>query len=150
MSSPLSDVPLTGNLKVSSSNPLDSNPLLGGLSSKGPSHNSVLILSSETFLLITSPVSGDLGIVDVDMVCFVGGVPRPPPPRSSWKMGIVGAFSNAPFFCYTGMVKKSWNFQVIYGVGEYRASKDAEGWSSTSGEDGKCRSARAMQDLQKK
>ncbi len=65
-------------------------------------------------------------------------------------MGIVGAFSNAPFFRYTGMVRKVWNFQVIYGVGEYRASKDAEGWSATSGEDGKCRSARAMQDLQKK
>jgi hypothetical protein len=57
-----------------------------GLSRRGPSHNSVLMLSSEIILLIAF-LSG--GVVERgDIVGFVDDVPRPPP-RSSWKIGIL-------------------------------------------------------------
>jgi hypothetical protein len=71
---------------------LDSKALIGiflsssGLSRTGPSHNSVRILSSETRLVITFS-SG--GVVERGIIAgFVGGVPRPPP-RSSWKIGML-------------------------------------------------------------
>jgi hypothetical protein len=76
ISSTLSDVPCTGNLK------LDSVPSVGlalrspGLSGIGPSHNSVRILSSDTFLTITFPSGGDLETGEIED--FPGGVPRPP------------------------------------------------------------------------
>ena len=62
-----------------------------GLSSKGPSHNSVLILSSDTFLASTISPGGELA-----MGGMVGGDPWPPP-RSSWKMGMAELFGAPPY-----------------------------------------------------
>jgi hypothetical protein len=97
ISSTLSDVPCIGNLK------LDSNARVGiilsssGLSRTGPSHNSVRILSSETLLVITFS-SG--GVVEREIIAgFVGGVPRPPP-RSSWKIGMLERFHKLRLLLY--------------------------------------------------
>jgi hypothetical protein len=91
----------------------DSKPLVGrlgsssGVSGTGPSHNSVRMLSSETFLIITFSFRGDFESGDI--VGFAGGIPRPAP-RSSWKMGILEPFQMLLFCCYTGIMKglKRW------------------------------------------
>ncbi len=90
ISSTLSDVPKTGNLKPVFRAPVGSFFSCSGVSGTGPSHKSVRMLSSEIFLVITFLSSG--GVVErSDRVDFVGGVPRPLP-MSSWKIGILEPF----------------------------------------------------------
>lgn len=86
ISSTLSDVPCIGNLKLDSRAWAGLSLSSSGLSNTGPSHNSVRILSSETLLVITFSSGGvvESGI----MAGFAGEGPRPPP-RSSWKIGMV-------------------------------------------------------------
>jgi hypothetical protein len=70
-----------------------------GLSSRGPSHNSVLMLSSESFLVIVWLAGGELGTGPM------AGGDGWPPPKSSWNMGMVER-SDAPGCGYTGIVKR--------------------------------------------
>ena len=81
-----------------------------GLSGTGPSHKSVLMLSSETFLSITFPPSGDL---DGRVTVVLGGVLLRRLPKSSWKMGILKAVQNAPLLSYMHRVEiEGWEQEV--------------------------------------
>jgi hypothetical protein len=97
ISSTLSDVPCIGNLKLDSKARAGISFSSSGLSKTGPSHSSVRILSSETLLVITFS-SG--GVVESGIVAgFVGAIPRPPP-RSSWKIGIVERLQELRLWLY--------------------------------------------------
>jgi hypothetical protein len=89
ISSTLSDVPCIGNLKLDSTTRAGISLSSSGLSRTGPSHKSVRMLSSETLLVITFSLGG---VVESGIIAgLVGGVPRPPP-RSSWKIGMLERF----------------------------------------------------------
>jgi hypothetical protein len=96
MSSIRSDVPCIGNVKVVFRS-AGLAPGFPGSSGRGPSHSSVLILSSEAFLDTTFLSSGEFESGDI--VGFLGGGPRSPP-RSSWKIGILELLC-APFVFVT-------------------------------------------------
>ena len=86
ISSTLSDVPCIGNVKLDSKERAGIMLSSSRLSRTGPSHNSVRMLSSDILLVITFS-SG--GVVASGIIAgFVGGIPWPPP-RSSWKIGML-------------------------------------------------------------
>jgi hypothetical protein len=82
-----------------------------GLSSRGPSHNSVLILSSDSFLVSTISAGGELAMGGT------AGGDRWPPPKSSWKMGMM-ELRGAPLFRYSFIIKRLAWFCASCGPGK--------------------------------
>jgi hypothetical protein len=95
ISSALSDVPRTGNLKLESSSLVGRFLSCSKLSETGPSHKSVRMLSSDAFLLSSFPLStGELGSEGI--VGARGGDPLWVD-KSSWKIGIFESSADSHF-----------------------------------------------------
>lgn len=111
MSSSRSDVSWPGNSKSVFVSAEMEGSRYPGLSRRGPSHNSVRMLSSDSFLTSTFLLCGEFEVVGI------GGGDRWPPPASSWKTGIP-ELVDAPLCGYTCIMEEIGMFLCKTSSGE--------------------------------